>query len=208
MCVRTGRPIKHIGAEDGAVCPEGQPRQTGKFFGCFGVFRAPDLVSPAQLLFSSLTASQLKMAFVLQSERTGAGWPVAVTPERRWEALLLLFTTCLTQNRKYDFITKVMKIALDSVRINGIKTHFYSGLYTYKLVIPSQPTQNERRKRVLHRLCSPPTGKPGLTDQDVKMFTCFSLNRRSFINTSIKKKESAYRNLQPRDLSELLQSLF
>lgn len=33
VCVRTGRPIKHIGAEDGAVCPEGQPRQTSKFFG-------------------------------------------------------------------------------------------------------------------------------------------------------------------------------
>lgn len=91
VCVRTGRPIKHIGPQDGALCREGQPKKTSKFFGRVCVFRAPDLVSPhnsASAAYQSV--SQLKMAFVLQSQQTGAGWPAAVILGRQQEALFVM----------------------------------------------------------------------------------------------------------------------
>ena len=44
-----------------------------------------------------------------------------------------------------------------------MKKHVFSGLYIYKLVLP-EPTnsQNEENKRVLHGLCSSPTGETWL----------------------------------------------
>ena len=43
------------------------------------------------------------------------------------------------------------------------KKHIFSALYIYKLVLPEPAnSQNEENKRVLHGLCSPPTGKSAL----------------------------------------------
>lgn len=62
------------------------------------VFRTPDLVSPHN---SASAVSQSKMAFVLQSEQTGAGWPVAVIPGRQQEALFLMtLPSCAMINAK------------------------------------------------------------------------------------------------------------
>ena len=44
-----------------------------------------------------------------------------------------------------------------------MKKHVFSDLYIYKLVPPEPAnSQNEEYKRLLHGLCSPPTGKTTL----------------------------------------------
>ena len=43
------------------------------------------------------------------------------------------------------------------------KKHIFSALYIYKLVLPEPANSlNEENKRVLHGLCSPPTGNTAL----------------------------------------------
>lgn len=74
-------------------------KRTASFSDGFAFFRAPDLVSrhnSASAVYQSV--SQLKMAFVLQSEQTGAGWPVAVIPGRQQEALFLLMLITVMRN--------------------------------------------------------------------------------------------------------------
>ena len=50
-----------------------------------------------------------------------------------------------------------------SLKVPYYEKHVFSGLYIYKLVLPepSNP-QNEEIKKVLHGLCSPPTGNTAL----------------------------------------------
>ena len=45
------------------------------------------------------------------------------------------------------------------LKVPYYEKHVFSGFYIYKLVLPeSANSQNEESKRVLHGLCSPPTG--------------------------------------------------
>ena len=45
------------------------------------------------------------------------------------------------------------------LKVPYYEKHVISGVYMYYLVLPEPATQNEEKERVLHRLCSPPTGK-------------------------------------------------
>lgn len=98
------------------LCREGQPKKTSKFFGRVCVFRAPDLVSPhnsASAAYQSV--SQLKMAFVLQSQQTGAGWPAAVIPGRQKEALFVM-TSILRddygKNPRMSFASVLIRVSI------------------------------------------------------------------------------------------------
>ena len=59
------------------------------------------------------------------------------------------------------------------------KKHVFSALYIYKLVLPEPAnSQKEENKRVLHGLCSPPTGNTALR-QAVQILLLSLLNERS-----------------------------
>ena len=60
-----------------------------------------------------------------------------------------------------DTIKCLLNAIGDLLKVPYYEKHIFSGLYIYKLVLPEPANSlNEEKKRFLHGLCSPPTGKP------------------------------------------------
>ena len=69
--------------------------------------------------------------------------------------------------------------SLGNLKVPYHKKHVFSALYIYKLVLPEPANPlNEENKRVLHGLCSPPTGNTALL-QAVQILLLSLHNERS-----------------------------
>ena len=87
---------------------------------------------------------------------------------------LSLAPQCVSHYRNMPFkqtfmVSNVRKACnFSNLKVPYYEKDIFFGLYKYKLFLPEPAnSQNEENKRVLHGLCSPPTGKmAGCSDSD------------------------------------------